>query len=593
MTRIKTFRFARSALRNLYSLKPYFVRHKAKLAIGLFCLLTVDLLQLFIPRVIKRAVDELTLQTASVEALLGYGLVILAIALVVCVLRYVWRYLIFGHSRVVERDLRYRMFQHLQKLSLNFFSRTRTGDLMARSVNDMDSVRFAVGMGLVAVNDGIILGLSAIAFMLYINVKLTLIALIPMPAIIVASRFLTMHMHALFQQVQETFADLTERSRESISCIRIIQAYQLEKWEEERLKNMGNRYISENIQLGRTMAMFFPMMLLFTNLSLAIVLWLGGRMTILKGISIGDFVAFISYLNLLTWPMMALGWVTNLIQRGSVSMGRINSLLDEQPEIEDTGRRQPLTSIKGEIEVRKLSYRYPEEDRYILRDLSLRIDPGTTAVLVGRTGSGKTTLFRLLTRIIEPSANSILLENIPIQEWPLSALRSSVAIVPQDPFLFSDTVSNNLLFGRSGYDEEWIQTCLSDAELLNDVNEFQQGLETMVGEKGVTLSGGQRQRLALARALLDDPPVLILDNALSMVDAATERRILDRMAALRRGKTNIWISHRVSTIRKAERIFVLDQGYVVEQGTHEELIRTGEVYSSIYERALLSERLEG
>jgi len=593
MTRNKTIRFAHSTLRNLYSLKPYFVRHKVKIAVGLTCLLTVDLLQLFIPRIIKNAIDDLTLQTASTKSLLEQGLIIVAIALVVGVLRYIWRYLIFGHSRVIERDLRYRLFEHLQKLSLNFFSRTRTGDLMARSTNDMEAIRFAVGMGLVAVNDGIIMGVSAIAFMLYINVKLTLIALIPMPAIIFASRFLTMRMHALFQKVQETFAELTERSRESIVGIRIVQAYQLEKWEEKRLKDMGDRYISENIQLGRTMAMFFPMMMLFTNLSLTIVLWLGGRMTILNGISIGDFVAFISYLNLLTWPMMALGWVTNLIQRGSVSTGRINRLLEARPEIEDKGSHRPSTRIKGEVEVRSLSFRYPEEDRYILRDLSFRIDPGTTVVLVGRTGAGKTTLVHLLTRLLEPSEGSIILENIPIHEWPLSELRSSIAVAPQDPFLFSNTVSNNLLFGRSGYDEEWIQTCLDTADLSNDVKEFQHGLQTMIGEKGVTLSGGQRQRLALARALLDDPPILILDNALSMVDAATERRILDQMAILRQGKTNIWISHRVSTIQKAERIFVLDEGCVIEQGTHEELMRSGSVYPSIYQRALLSERLEG
>ncbi|MBI4772889.1 MAG: ABC transporter ATP-binding protein [Deltaproteobacteria bacterium] len=589
----KPIRFAHSTIRNLYSLKPYFVRHKAKIAVGLTCLLTVDLLQLFIPRIIKTAIDELTLQTASTKSLLEYGLAIVAIALVVGVLRYIWRHLIFGHSRVVERDLRYRLFEHLQKLSLNFFSRTRTGDLMARSTNDMEAVRFAVGMGLVAVNDGIIMGLSAIAFMLYINVKLTLIALIPMPAIIFASRFLTMRMHALFQKVQETFADLTERSRESITGIRVVQAYRLEEWEEQRLRDMGDRYISENIQLGRTMAMFFPMMMLFTNLSLTVVLWLGGRMTILKGISIGDFVAFISYLNLLTWPMMALGWVTNLIQRGSVSMGRINRLLEERPEIEDKGPGAPPTPIAGEVEVRGLSFRYPDEDRYILRDLSFKIEAGSTVVLVGRTGSGKTTLVHLLTRLLEPSRNSIFLENIPIHEWPLSALRSSVAVAPQDPFLFSDTVSANLLFGRTGYDDEWIQTCLNTADLSNDVKQFQRGLETMTGEKGLTLSGRQRQRLALARALIDNPPILILDNALSMVDTATERRILDQMAPLRRGKTNIWISHRVSTIRKAERILVLDEGRVVEQGTHEELIRAGNVYPSIYQRALLSERLEG
>jgi len=547
---------------------------------------------LFIPRIIKKAVDDLTLLQATQKALMLYALVIVVIALVLGVLRFLWRRLIFGHSRVVERDLRERVFSHLQTLSLNFYAQTRTGDLMARSVNDMDAIRFAVGMGVVAFNDGVVLGLAAIGFMLYINIELTLIALLPMPAIVLASRVLTRRMHTLFQQVQHTFGELTELTREAFAGIRIVQAYRREGWETRRMKSVGEKYIDQNIHLGRTMAFFFPMMLLFTNVSLAIVLWSGGGMTILNRISTGDFVAFITYLNLLTWPMMALGWVTNLIQRGSASMKRINRLLDEVPEIADAPNPVTPTEIRGAVELRNVTFRYPNDGRNVLENLTLKLEAGATAALVGRTGCGKTTLVRMLARMVEADSGQVYLDGIPIQKLPLHMVRAAFAVVPQESLLFSDTIYNNLVFGEGEVDSKRLQECLDASDLTRDVNDFPDGLDTLVGEKGLSLSGGQRQRLALARALLTNPAILVVDNALSMVDASTERRILDHLVNLRAGKTTLWISHRISTIRRAEQILVLDQGRIAESGDHEELLGTGTIYPRLYFRSLLQERLE-
>jgi len=581
-----------STFKNLAPLRPYFARNKWKLFAGLICLLTVDILQLFIPRIIKKAVDDLTLLQATQKALMLYALVIVVIALVLGVLRFLWRRLIFGHSRIVERDLREKVFSHLQTLSLNFYAQTRTGDLMARSVNDMDAIRFAVGMGVVAFNDGVVLGLAAIGFMLYINIELTLIALLPMPAIVLASRVLTRRMHTLFQQVQHTFGELTELTREAFVGIRIVQAYRRENWETRRMKSVGEKYIDQNIQLGRTMAFFFPMMLLFTNVSLAIVLWSGGGMTILNRISTGDFVAFITYLNLLTWPMMALGWVTNLIQRGSASMKRINRLLDQAPEIADSPNPVTPTEIRGAVELRNVTFRYPNDGRNVLENLTLKLEAGTTAALVGRTGCGKTTLVRMLARMVEADSGQVYLDGIPIQKLPLHIVRAAFTVVPQETHLFSDTIYNNLVFREGEVDSKRLQECLDASDLTRDVNDFPDGLDTLVGEKGLSLSGGQRQRLALARALLTNPAILVVDNALSMVDAATERRILDHLVDLRASRTTLWISHRISTIRRAERILVLDQGRIAESGDHEELLGTGNIYPRLYFRSLLQERLE-
>lgn len=579
-------------LKSFSPLKGYFLKNRWKLTFGLLSLLAVDFLQLLIPLVIKRAIDLLTQKGATSSVLLNHGIFILGIACAIAVFRYAWRYLIFGHSRDVERNLRNRMYEHLQRLSPAFYQRTRTGDLMARSVNDINSIRMATGMGLVALTDGVVLGFTAIAFMLSISVELTIISLIPAPIIVVLTALLTRRMSNGFETVQKTFSDLTERVREAFAGIRVVKAYVREDWEYERLKQQGQRYVAENMKLARSLALFFPMMTIFTNVGLAVVLWLGGRLTIMGHITTGDFVAFTSYLNLLTWPMMAMGWVTNLIQRGAASMRRISSVLQEAPEIKELTTYGNVPRIRGEIEVRGLTMRYPGQHGYALKDVSFCIEAGETVALVGRVGSGKTTLMQSIPRVFSLPSNAVFMDGEDILRIPLKALRQNIGFVTQDVFLFSDTIRNNVLFGRDGISKEQLEDTLKAADIFEDIQGLDKGLDTMLGERGITLSGGQRQRLTIARALVLDPPVLIMDDALSMVDTRTEERILNRILQIRRNKTNLIVSHRVPTISRADRILVLDHGELVEEGTHETLLRSGRLYTSLYQRQLLSQELE-
>jgi len=573
-------------------LKQYFVRNRQALAIGLLSLLIVDFLQLLIPLIIKRVFDLLTTKTADFSVLLELGAAILGIALMIAFFRYVWRHLILGHSRKVEKDLRNRMYSHLQTLSLSFYQRTKTGDLMAKAINDINGVRMATGMGLVALVDGLVLGTAAIGFMMSISLKLTLISLIPAPIIIVLTKILTRRMSAGFESVQNTFSDLTEQVRESFAGIRVIKAYNREEWEYQRVEESGRKYISKNMHLAKTLGFFFPMMAVFTNIGLAIVIWLGGRLTILGDITTGDFVAFISYLNLLTWPMMAMGWVTNLIQRGSASMRRINRILDEVPEIRDTGQPRSVPGIRGEISIKGLSIRYPGKGDDALKDVSMEMDAGATVAVVGPVGSGKTTLLNAIPRLLDVPAGTLFVDGQDIREIPLKTLRKNIGFVTQDVFVFSDTLRNNVLFGRPDVSEEKLEAALRAADMFEDIKEFEDGLDTLLGERGITLSGGQRQRLTIARALISDPPILILDDALSMVDTRTEERILNRILRLRRQKTNLIVSHRVSTVSRTDRTVVLEQGEIVEIGNHKSLIKQGGLYASLYEKQILEQELE-
>ena len=579
-------------LRDFKPLKTYFIENRVALILGLSSLLLVDFLQLLIPRIIKKSIDVLTAGQASSGLLLNYALIIVGIAIAIAIFRYIWRYLVFGHSRKVEEALRNRMYEHLQTLSLSFYWKTKTGDLMARTVNDIDAVRMATGMGLVALTDGVVLGLAAVGFMLYINIKLTLVSLIPTPFIVYFTLIITRRMGRDFRQVQQTFSELTESVREALAGIRVIKAYNRQPWEYSRVKDQGDTYIKNNLDLARSLALFFPMMMLFTNLGLAVVIWFGGRLTILGDITTGDFVAFISYLNLLTWPMMALGWVTNQIQRASASMRRINGILHEVPEITNQTANPFRGAIRGGICLKHVTFFYPKERYPVLNDIDLRIEAGHTVAVVGGVGSGKSTLLQIIPRLMETERGMIQIDGIPIHDIDLRNLRGSIGFVTQESHIFSDTILNNIVFGRQGISKDLINSALEVSQLTVEIGSFPRGIHSHLGEKGITLSGGQRQRLTIARALICNPPILILDDALSQVDTSTEARILNSILEMRKGKTNIIVSHRLSTIRRADIIYVLKAGRLVERGEHTSLLAARKEYFRLYERQQLSEALE-
>ncbi len=579
-------------LKDFSPLKSYFIENRIALMLGLSSLLAVDFLQLFIPRIIKNSIDALTIGQASSALLLKYALIIVGIAIAMAIFRYIWRYLVFGHSRKVEEALRNRMYKHLQTLPLSFYWRTKTGDLMARAVNDIDAVRMAAGMGLVALTDGVVLGLATIGFMLYIDIRLTLVSLVPTPFIVYFTLIITRRMGREFRQVQQTFSGLTESVREALAGIRVIKAYNRQPWEYSRVKDQGETYIKNNLDLARTLALFFPMMTLFTNLGLAVVIWIGGRLTIMGDITTGDFVAFISYLNLLTWPMMALGWVANLIQRASASMRRINGILDEVPEITNQVTDPYRVVIRGEICLKNLTFYYPEQRDPALKDIDLTIDAGQIVAIVGGVGSGKSTLLQAIPRLVETERGMVQIDGIPIHDIDLKNLRESIGFVTQETRIFSDTILKNIVFGRQGIGKELIENALEVSQLIVDIDSFPKGIHSPLGEKGITLSGGQRQRLTIARALISNPPILILDDSLSQVDTRTEATILNSILEMRQGKTNIIVSHRPSTIRRADIIYVFKAGRLVEGGDHTTLLAARQEYTRLYEREQLSEELE-
>ncbi|MBN1104023.1 MAG: ABC transporter ATP-binding protein, partial [Deltaproteobacteria bacterium] len=423
--------------------------------------------------------------------------------------------------------------------------------------------------------------------------RLTLIALIPAPFLIYMTKVITRRMSAGYESVQAVFSDLTERVREVFSGIRVIKAYSRETWASENVAREGDRYISENLALARTMGIFLPLMGLFTTLGLAVVIWLGGRYTILGEITTGDFVAFISYLGLLTWPIMAIGWVANLIQRGSASMRRINRILHERPEITGPPPGPRVPEIRGRIEFRGLSFRHPGQEREAVRDIRLLIEQGKTVAFVGRVGSGKTTLLHTIPRLLDSARGTLFVDGMEVQDIPLWTLRKNTAFVTQEAMIFSDTVRQNILFGRDGIPEEALQNSLRTVQLFDEIQELEHGVDTLLGERGVTLSGGQRQRLCIARAIITGPPILILDDALSMVDTGTEGMILNQILGTRAGKTTLIVSHRISTIARADFIVVLDKGLIVETGDHASLMARGKEYALLYERQILAQELEG
>ena len=565
-------------------LLPYFRRNLGILAIGVSSLLIVDLLQLFIPRVIKLAVDDLTRYQATSARLLSYAGMVLALALGIVVFRFVWRRCLFGHSRQVEEALRNRLFAHLQTLSFSYFDRANTGDLMAHATNDVQAVQLAAGMGLVALTDTVVLGTAAIGFMLYINPSLTLIALLPMPFIALFARTISKTFYERFQKVQASFSQLTERARENLTGIRTIKAYTQETAEIKRFDQTGRNYIEKNLHMVKISAFFSPMSLIFTNLSMALVLVIGGKLTILNTISVGDFVAFNSYLLLLTWPMMALGWMINLFQRGSASLGRIQAILNTTPEAAEISEIPEKSLTQGDIESRSLTFTYPGSNLPALEDIHLSIKPGQLVGIVGRTGAGKSTLCQLLPRLYDTPPGQLYLAGEDIHRWPLDELRRAIAVVPQDPFIFADTVRANICFGNPDASTDQMIKAAEAAHLLDEILALPHQFDTILGERGVTLSGGQKQRLTLARALLLSTPLLILDDCFSSVDLETELAILANLKRYLKARTTLIASHRLEAMRAADVIFVLDWGRLREQGSHDQLLAQKGIYAALYHR---------
>jgi ATP-binding cassette subfamily B protein len=578
-------------------IKPYFVENRAKILAGLLSLIIVDVLQLIIPRIIKWTVDDLTAFEINTWQLLSYALYLVGLALLIGFFRYIWRRCLLGSSRRIEEGLRNTLFNHLQNLSASYFDDVKTGDLMAHATNDIQQIRMAAGMGMVALNDAIVLGLAAIGFMAYINIKLTAFVLIPMPLIVISTRFFSKQMHRRYQGVQASFSELTEVIRERFVGIRIIKAHHRQTEEALKVETASRDYINKNISLVKILGSFFPMMLLFSNLSLAIVLYLGGRQTILQTITPGDFVAFISYLGLLTWPMMALGWVTNLIQRGRASLDRINKILKTVPEIRDRHDARDLKRIDGHIIFEKVFFSYSSKGdaagAATLSDINFSIEPGQVLGIIGPPGSGKSTLIGLLPRLYDNQAGKILLDGNDIRTLKISDLRSHTAFIPQEPFLFSGTIRDNITFGHPDITDERLEKAVKDAALYETINNFPDGYDTVVGEKGIILSGGQKQRIALARCLLKDAGILILDDPISQVDLETGAAIINTIRKMAGAKTIVIVSHRLSAVNYADCIIALDQGRIVESGNHRQLMDSGNYYARTFRLQEIEEELDG
>jgi ATP-binding cassette, subfamily B, multidrug efflux pump len=574
-------------MKSLYLIKPYLSERRLFIVSGLIFLITVDFLQLFIPRIIKWAIDDLTGYHIDKISLLIYALYIVGISMLIGIFRYLWRRCLMGTSRRVEEGLRNRLFAHVQTLSAPYFDKAKTGDLMAHATNDIQNVRMATGMGIVALTDAVVLGTASVGFMVYINVKLTLFVLIPMPLIVFGARFFSKKMHRGYQEVQGAFSELTEVVRERFAGIRMIKAYNREQQASSKIETVSKDYIGKNLALVRITGSFSPMMILFSNISLAIVLFLGGRQTITFTITPGDFVAFIAYLGLLTWPMMATGWVTNLIQRGKASLNRIDRIIQEKPTIDDPTDPVCLDHVSGSIGFESVTFSYRPDDRSsvaapVLDRIDLEIKQGNVLGIVGPPGSGKSTLLSLIPRIFDVGGGCITLDGIDIRKIQLAHLRSMISYMPQEPFLFAGTIRENITFDSRKTNESQLIQAVERASLLDAINTFPNGFETIVGEKGIVLSGGQKQRVGLARMLLKDAPVMILDDPISQVDLKTGEAIIDTIRAMAGEKTILIVSHRLSALRFADRIISLDHGRIFESGTHAELMANNQYYAKTF-----------
>jgi ATP-binding cassette subfamily B protein len=561
---------------------PFFRQYRLQLVIGFLSLLAVNGLQLLIPRIIKHAVDSLEHAGIGHAGLLQFGIMIFGIAVCIGVFRFGWRIMILGFSRHLERDIRNWLFSHLLSLDRVFFQRRTTGEIMALSTNDLAAIQLAGGMGLVAFADAVVLTLAALSFMAYIHPGLTLIAIVPMPLLVLLTRILSGRLHRYFRKVQEQFSLLTEFARTSINSIMMIKAYTLEGSQADRFDAMGREYVMDNLRLAKVQGTLFPVSGLIANTSMLMVLLFGGRLTIEGSITIGDFVAFTSYLFMLTWPMMALGWVTNLFQRGVTSLQRIESILKEKTVFALPADSKDVPERIHSIKIAGLSFSYPGHQDQTLTDISFEVKRGFLGI-VGRTGAGKTTLCHLLARLYPVLQGTIFWNGMDVNDLDLTAVRKSIALVPQDITVFSDTVRANITMGKPEATMEAIEAVARAAAIHEEIEALPRGYETRIGEKGVKLSGGQRQRIALARALLSDRPVVIIDDGLSAVDIETEHEIIQSMRPYIEDRMCIVVSHRLAPLAQADHLLIMEKGRIVAHGDHEYMLRENRFYATIYE----------
>ncbi|HLB90675.1 MAG TPA: ABC transporter ATP-binding protein, partial [Terriglobales bacterium] len=579
---------------SLRPLLPYLKKYRRSYAAGAICVFCNNGIWILFPLVIRRAVDDLHLGITR-HKLFTYALLLLGVAAVKGIFQFLTRWILIGISREIEFDLRNDLFQHLEGLSYSYYQRTRTGDIMARATNDLNAVRMLLGPAIMYSANTIVFTAGALAFMLAISPRLTLYAFLPLPIVSIVVHYFGKRIHERFERIQAMFSEISARAQENFSGARVIRAYVQEEAEISAFESSNQEYISRSLKLVRLMGMLWPTLETMLGLAIVLVLWLGGREVLYGRITVGDFVAFNTYMVQLTWPIIALGWVINLFQRGTASMGRINEILTEKPEIEDGAEARRAdksvhaTQIEGEIEFRGLNFAY--NGTPVLHDVNLQIPAGSSLAIVGPTGSGKTTLVSLIPRIYDATPGSVLLDGRPVREYPLEFLRHQIGFVPQETFLFSETVRENIAFGKEDASDEEVRSAAEAASIAREIESFPEQYQTLVGERGITLSGGQKQRTAIARALIRDPRIVILDDALSSVDTHTEDKILNHLREIMQSRTTIFISHRVSTVRNADMIAVLHGGRIVEMGTHEELLARNGYYTDLYNKQLLEEEL--